>query len=53
MLPQIEDAGQRAGLIQHFAPKIEDQMSDLESKLSTSESSLSDDEIPKLSIEIS
>jgi len=23
MLPKIEDAGQRAGLLQHFAPKIE------------------------------
>jgi|TARA_B110000285_G_C15041279_1_gene571923 hypothetical protein len=30
MLPKITDAGQRAGLVQRFAPKIEQAMAELE-----------------------
>lgn len=37
MLPKIEDAGQRAGLLQQFAPKIEDQMNSLEQKIQDDE----------------
>lgn len=37
MLPKIEDAGQRAGLLDQFAPKIEDQMESLEKKIQDEE----------------
>jgi hypothetical protein len=30
MLPKIKNAGQRAGLVQHFAPKIEEAMASVE-----------------------
>ena len=39
MLPKIEDAGQRAGLLEQFAPKIEDQMETLEKKIQDEEKS--------------
>ena len=33
MLPKIKDAGQRAGLVKHFAPKIEDAMAQVEKEI--------------------
>ena len=33
ILPKIKDAGKRAGLIKHFAPKMEHAMDSLESKI--------------------
>ena len=35
MLPEIKNAGQRAGLVQHFAPKIEQAMAELEGEIQT------------------
>ena len=33
ILPKIKDAGKRAGLIKHFAPKMEQAMDSLENKI--------------------
>lgn len=33
ILPQIKDAGKRAGLVKHFAPKMENAMNNLEHKI--------------------
>jgi len=33
MLPKIKNAGQRAGLVKHFAPKIEDAMAEVEKSI--------------------
>jgi len=35
ILPKIKDAGKRAGLIKHFAPKMEHAMDSLEGKIKT------------------
>lgn len=37
MLPQIKDASKRAGLIKHFAPKMEVAMTNLEHKIKQKE----------------
>ena len=33
ILPRIKDAGKRAGLVKHFAPKMESAMNSLELKI--------------------
>jgi len=33
ILPRIKDAGKRAGLVKHFAPKMESAMNSLERKI--------------------
>jgi len=35
ILPKIKDAGKRAGLVKHFAPKMEQAMNALDMKINT------------------